>query len=94
VKINTARLLIRLPEPKDAASALEMLQDPETVRWNPAAEVVDTDSAAAWCARGADWASGDHATWHAVDPATDELIANVSVFASIATTARPRSATA
>jgi RimJ/RimL family protein N-acetyltransferase len=81
VKINTARLLIRLPEPKDAASALEMLQDPETVRWNPAAEVVDTDSAAAWCARGADWASGDHATWHAVDPATDELIANVSVFA-------------
>jgi len=81
VELLTGRLLLRRPREEDAADALAMLQDPEVVRWNPAPGVVDIETARAWCARGADWSEGTHATWHAIDRSTHRLVANCSVFA-------------
>jgi RimJ/RimL family protein N-acetyltransferase len=81
MELTTGRLLLRLPQEADAADALLMLRDPEVIRWNPAPAVVDIETARAWCARGADWSSGMHATWHAVDRSTGRLVANCSVFA-------------
>lgn len=77
--IETARLLLRLPEPQDAVAAVEMLRDPETVRWNPVPAVVDVASAVEWCARGADWADGDHATWSVVERASGMFVGSVSI---------------
>jgi RimJ/RimL family protein N-acetyltransferase len=81
VELMTGRLVLRRPLEEDAGDALEMLRDPEVARWNPAAAVTDARTARAWCARGADWADGTHATWHAIDRATGRLAANCSVFA-------------
>jgi RimJ/RimL family protein N-acetyltransferase len=81
VELSTGRLLLRRPIEDDAADALAMLQDPEVVRWNPATAVVDLETARAWCARGADWSDGTHATWHAVDRSTLRLVANCTIFA-------------
>jgi RimJ/RimL family protein N-acetyltransferase len=81
VELLTGRLLLRRPQEEDAAEALAMLADPEVVRWNPAPGVIDIRTARAWCARGADWSDGTHATWHAVDRSTGRLAANCSVFA-------------
>lgn len=81
MELLTGRLLLRRPAEDDAADALAMLQDPEVVRWNPAPAVVDVQSARAWCARGADWSDGTHATWHAVDRSTGRLVANCAIFA-------------
>jgi RimJ/RimL family protein N-acetyltransferase len=81
VELVTGRLLLRRPLEDDAEDALAMLRDPDVVRWNPAPAVVDIGTARAWCARGADWADGTHATWHAVDRATGRLVANCSIFA-------------
>ena len=58
-----------------------MLQDPDVERWNPAPDVVDIETARAWCARGADWSDGTHATWHALEGASGRLVANCSIFA-------------
>ena len=79
-EIVTARLVLRPPAEADAADALLMLRDLEVLRWNPAPLVVDLETAAAWCRRGADWSGGDHATWHAVEAKSGRLVANVSVF--------------
>lgn len=81
VELMTARLLLRLPMEEDAEDALVMLQDPEVVLWNPAPPVVDVEAARAWCARGADWSDGTHATWHAVDRSSRRLVANCSIVA-------------
>ena len=81
VELTTGRLLLRRPIEDDAADALTMLQDPEVVLWNPASAVVDVETARAWCARGADWSEGTHATWHAVDRSSHRLVANCSIFA-------------
>jgi len=81
MELVTDRLVLRPPSVADAHDALVLLQDPEVARWNPAPAVVDEDSAVAWCRSGADWSSGDHATWHGVEPATGRLVVNISVFA-------------
>jgi RimJ/RimL family protein N-acetyltransferase len=81
VELITGQLLLRRPMADDAADALAMLQDSDVVRWNPAASVVDVETARAWCARGADWSDGAHATWHAIDRSTGRLVANCSIFA-------------
>jgi RimJ/RimL family protein N-acetyltransferase len=81
VELMTGHLLLRRPLEGDAADALAMLRDPDVVRWNPAPAVVDVQTARAWCARGADWSDGTHATWHAVDRSTGRLVANCSIFA-------------
>lgn len=80
MELLTDRLLLRPPVAEDAADALAMLQDPETVQWHAARRVVDLASAVDWCERGADWSSGSHATWHAVDRNTGRLAGNCSVF--------------
>jgi RimJ/RimL family protein N-acetyltransferase len=80
LELMTAGLVLRLPGAEDADDALAMLGDPEVVRWNPAGAVADVESARPWCARGADWSSGTHATWHASDRWSGRLVANCSVF--------------
>ncbi len=77
--IVTPRLRLRLPRIEEAPYALEMLSDPETVRWNAAPSVTDLPSAALWCERLADWSAGDHATWSVVSRDTDEFVGNVSI---------------
>ena len=72
--------MLRRPRPDDAAGALAMLADPDVALWNPAPRVVDLASARDWCARGADWSSGSHATFSVVDPADGRLLGNVSLF--------------
>ena len=58
-----------------------MLADPAVARWNPAPLVVDLASARDWCARGADWSTGSHATFSVVDRGDGRLLGNVSLFA-------------
>lgn len=69
---------LRPPLGSDAERALTMLTDPAVVRFNPARDVTDLETARAWIERGADWDSGDHRTWNVVD-ADDAMIGNVSV---------------
>jgi RimJ/RimL family protein N-acetyltransferase len=80
LQLRSTRLLLRRPSIEDAAEALVLLRDPDVVRWNPAPAVIDLASAQQWCLRGADWSDDSHATWHAIDPITQQLVANVSLF--------------
>src|ERR1700683_2096694 len=80
VELVTGSLVLRPPRAEDAEDALAMLGDPEVMLWNPAGDVMDVDSARAWCLRGADWSGGTHVTWHAVDRSSGRLAANCSVF--------------
>ena len=80
MELMTVGLVLRLPRAGDAGDALAMLDDPEVMQWNPAGDVTDLESARAWCLRGADWSSGMHVTWHAVDRSSGRLVANCSVF--------------
>lgn len=77
--ITTDRLVLRKPRIAEAADVLAMLGDPDIVRWNPAPAVVDLDTAAAWCARGADWSDGDHATFSVIEAATGHYLGSVSI---------------
>jgi ribosomal-protein-alanine N-acetyltransferase len=79
--IDTADLVIRPPAVEDAPEAMVLLNDPDVRRWNPARDCPDLESAEAWCRDGADWSSGTHATWHAVDRETGRMVGNVSLFA-------------
>lgn len=81
MELLTEHLVLRKPSEADAEDALAMLQDEETLLWNPAPLVVDLQSARAWCASGADWGDGTHATWHALDRTSGRFVANCSVFA-------------
>lgn len=78
--ISTARLVLRPPRESEAADALELLRDPDVVRWNPAPSVVDLVSAADWCRRGGDWSGGDHATFSVVDTETGAYLGVVSLY--------------
>ena len=80
MELVTDRLVLRPPRASDADDALALLTDPDVIRWNPGPGEVDRDVALEWCLRGADWSSGEHATWHGVDPATEGLIVNISLF--------------
>jgi RimJ/RimL family protein N-acetyltransferase len=79
--LTTADLVIRPPAVEDAAAAMELLNDPDVRRWNPARDCPDLETAQAWCRDGADWSDGSHATWHAVDRETAQMVGNVSLFA-------------
>jgi len=80
-RLETADLIIRPPVVEDAPEAYELLNDPEVKLWNPARDCPDLEVAAAWCRSGADWSSGSHATWHAVDRVSLRMVGNVSLFA-------------
>lgn len=56
-------LVLRPPAASDAAEALALVLDPDVRHWNPCPAVVDLASARAWCQRGGDWTTGDHATF-------------------------------
>jgi RimJ/RimL family protein N-acetyltransferase len=79
-ELHPSGLILRVPRPSDAIQALELLRDPEVALWNEAPDVLDVPSAEAWCARGADWSSGQHATFSVVTE-TGGLVGNVSLFA-------------
>jgi RimJ/RimL family protein N-acetyltransferase len=79
VEIAAGRLQLRPPSPDDAADALLMLRDPEVALWNPGPPRLDLDEARAWCARGADWSDGTHATFSVHDATSGRLLGNVSV---------------
>src|SRR3954462_243475 len=82
LRSDDGRLLLRPPRRSEAAAALAMLTAPEVAQWTPAPAVVDVASARDWCDRGADWASGGHATFSildAGDPCT--YLGNISLFA-------------
>lgn len=74
-------LVLRRPVDEDAADALALCTDPEVALWNAVPDVVDLETARAWCRRGADWSDGRHATWHAADGITGRLLANCSLYA-------------
>jgi RimJ/RimL family protein N-acetyltransferase len=74
-------LVLRRPADEDAADALALCSDPEVALWNAVPDVVDLETALAWCRRGADWSDGRHATWHAADGVTGRLLANCSLYA-------------
>jgi RimJ/RimL family protein N-acetyltransferase len=80
-RLETAGLILRPPTEEDAPEAFVLLNDPEVRRWNPARECPDLATAQAWCRDGADWSSGTHATWHAVDRQTMRMVGNVTLFA-------------
>ena len=63
-------MVLRRPADEDAADALLLCTDPEVELWNAVPDVVDVETALAWCRRGADWSDGRHATWHAADGAS------------------------
>jgi len=79
VELQVGELWLRPPSVDEAADALAMLHDPDVVRWNPAPDVVDLDEARAWCERGADWSTGEHATFSVLDLGTTRLLANISL---------------
>jgi ribosomal-protein-alanine N-acetyltransferase len=80
-RLETADLIIRPPAEEDAPEAYELLNDPDVKLWNPGRECPDLETARAWCRDGADWSSGSHATWHAIDRHTLRMVGNVSLFA-------------
>ncbi len=80
VEIELGEWVLRPPRPEDAAEALTMLSDPEVRQWNPVPSVVDLADAERWLARGADWKSGDHATFSVVETATGRFLGSVSLF--------------
>jgi len=80
MRIDLDALVLRHPADEDAADALLLCTDPEVVRWNPVSDVVDLETALAWCRRPADGKDGAPHTWHAVDAATGRLLAQCSVF--------------
>jgi RimJ/RimL family protein N-acetyltransferase len=79
VEIAAGRWQLRPPVESEAADALAMLVDPLTAQWYPA-DVTDQDSAAAWCLRGADWSTGNHATFSVLDATSGRLVGNVSLW--------------
>jgi len=79
VELTACGWLLRPPQAADAADALAMLSDPEVRQWNPVSSVVDKATAEQWLARGADWSTGDHASFSVVDAATGRFAGSVSL---------------
>jgi RimJ/RimL family protein N-acetyltransferase len=80
-RLETIGLILRPPVEEDAPAAYELLKDPDVRRWNPGRDCPDLETAAAWCRDGADWSDGTHATFHAIDRDTLQMVGNVSLFA-------------
>jgi RimJ/RimL family protein N-acetyltransferase len=81
VVLRTGLEVLRPPRAEDAEASLSMLHEPPVVLWNPAPAVVDIPSARDWCARGADWSSGTHATFTIVDAPSGRVVGNISLHA-------------
>jgi RimJ/RimL family protein N-acetyltransferase len=79
VELTVGGLRLRPPDEHDAADALAMLLDPETVMWNPAPAIVDVETARDWCEGLADWSGGDHATFSVFAADGGRLLGNVSL---------------
>ncbi len=79
--IDLGAMVLRRPVDDDAPDGLLLCTDPEVAQWNAVPDVVDLESALAWCRRGADWSDGRHTTWHAADGTTGRLLANCSLYA-------------
>ncbi len=81
MELSLADLVLRRPVEEDATDALALCTDPDVARWNAVPDVLDLQTAAAWCRRGGDWSDGRHATWHAIDRTSGRLLANCSLYA-------------
>jgi RimJ/RimL family protein N-acetyltransferase len=78
--IATKQLLLRTPDVStDGDDVLTMMLDAETRLWNPHGDVADLDSAAAWCARQADWSDGTHASFAIVEAESGRFAGSVSI---------------
>ena len=79
VELRVNDWLLRPPHAAEAADALAMVTDPEVRQWNPEPSVVDEATAEQWLARGADWTTGDHASFSVVEAATGRFAGSVSL---------------
>ncbi len=78
--IATKQLVLRLNDAtRDAPDVLTMMLDPETRLWNPHGNVVDLETAAAWCERQADWSDGTHASFAIIEADSGRLAGSVSI---------------
>lgn len=79
VEIDAGGLHLRPPTAQDTADAALMLRDPDVRRWNAGPADLDLGQVRDWCARGADWSGGDHATFTVFDRDSGRLVGNVSL---------------
>ncbi len=79
-RLETPDLVIRPPALEDGPRAFELMNDPDVRLWNPTRECPDLEAAEAWLREGADWSEGTHATWSAIDRASELMVGNVSLF--------------
>ena len=78
IEIAAGPYQLCVPDPAlDAAEVAAAHADPLTSLWNPGP--TDLDGARAWCARRADWSSGDHASWLVKAAAGGGVLGSVSV---------------
>jgi RimJ/RimL family protein N-acetyltransferase len=77
-ELPVGRLLLRPWRDDDADATWAALQDPEIRLWNSSGSPT-RESVNRFLRDRADWSEGDHASWAAVDPATDELLGSVSL---------------
>jgi RimJ/RimL family protein N-acetyltransferase len=78
VELTAGALRLRPWRVDDIDAVWAAFQDPDIILWNGGGVASRVD-ALAMLGRRIDWSSGDHASWAVVDPATDEVLASVSL---------------
>ena len=78
IELNAGPLRLRPWRATDIDAVWSAFQDPEITLWNGGG-VSSRADALALLGRRLDWSSGDHASWAVVDPASDEVLASVSL---------------
>ena len=79
VELRSGDWLVRPPRPDEAADAFALVRDPDVAQWNPVPSVLDETGARRWLVSGADWSSGNHASFSVVEAATGRLAGSVSL---------------
>ncbi len=80
MNVSLTDLVLRRPAARDAAQVLAIALDPDVALWNPMPKVAHLASARDWCVESANWSTGAHATWLAVDARNDLVVATCSLF--------------
>lgn len=79
VELRAGDWLVRPPRPEEAADAFTLVRDPDVAQWNPVPSVLDETGARRWLVSGADWSSGNHASFSVVEAAGGRLVGSVSL---------------
>lgn len=82
VALVTPDLLLRPPQPADAAQVLAACSDPDIARWTSVPSPYTAANAHSWVEveSPAGWASGTHLVWYAVRPdRPDQVLASVGL---------------